>query len=91
MVHGAIIMSTFFVIVKAKKNGRVLDETVLEFSGSHSEKKIETEINIVQEAMQKTLNTKDLGFSYQYANTEQESKSSQIWKIAGKGNYVMVK
>lgn len=82
---------TFYIVVKAKKNGRTLDETILEFDGTPHQKKIETEIRIAQNEMQHYLNIKGLEFTFQYANTEQQAKNTRLWGIAGKGNYVVIK
>lgn len=82
---------TFYIVVKAKKNGRTLDETILEFKGTPHQKKIEHEISIAQGEMQHYLNLKGIEFSYQYASSEQQAKNSRLWGIAGKGNYVLVK
>lgn len=82
---------SFFILIKARKNDRILDEAVLEFSGTASQAKIEREISLAQNSMEKYLNLKGLEFSYQYMGTERQAKQSQRWSIYGKGHHIYIK
>jgi len=82
---------SFFILLKAKKNDRVLDEAVLEFSGSASQAKIEKEISLAQNSLSHYLNLKGLEFSYQYMGSERQAKQSQRWSIYGKGHHIYIK
>ena len=82
----------FFILIKAKReDGRVLDETILEFKSAATQAKIEKEISLAQNSMAHYLNLKNLIFSYQYMGSEREAKKSQMWSIYGKGHYVYIK
>jgi CRP-like cAMP-binding protein len=82
---------TFYLVVRAKRNGRILDETILEFKNQPSPKKLEEEIHMAQRDLQKYWNLKDIEFSTVYAKTEQEAKRSQLWSVYGKGHYIVRK
>jgi len=82
---------SFFILVKAKKGDRVLDETILEFKTAASQSKIEKEISMAQSSMAHYLNLKGLEFAYKYMGSEQEAKRSQMWSVYGKGHYIYIK
>jgi hypothetical protein len=83
---------SFFILVKAKReDGRVLDETILEFSKVATQSKIEKEISLAQNSMAHYLNLKNLIFSYQYMGSERDAKKSQLWSVYGKGHYIYIK
>jgi|WetSurMetagenome_2_1015567.scaffolds.fasta_scaffold53541_3 hypothetical protein len=82
---------TFYIVVKAKREGRTLDEVILEFKGTPSQKRIDDEIHMAQRDLQKYWNLKGITFSSMYAATERDAKRSQLWSVYGKGHYLVVK
>lgn len=84
-------MGKFFIVVTAKREGRILDEVILEFTREAPQKKIDDEIHMAQRDTQKYWNLKDITFSSRYAATERDAKRAQLWSVAGKGHFRVVK
>ena len=72
----------FFIVVKAKRENRLLDEVVLEFNRETTQKRIESEIHMAERDLQKYWNLNGIVFSSLYAETEQDAKRSQFWSVA---------
>jgi hypothetical protein len=83
------ITKPMLILVKAKKNGQVYDETLLEFPYPPSEQKLERELHFTKVMMAKHLNIKGLEFSFAPVSNLDEAKRSKLWNY--RGNHMIVR
>lgn len=63
---------TFYIVVKAKRNGRLLGDKVVEFNKSTSQVEIDDEICEIKHGLAKQYRTKNPEFLVLYAATRPE-------------------